>query len=142
MSPRLVPRRPCLLLILCLILCLAVAPAGCAVMGRQQKETRIDANSVARLKEGMTKSEVTQILGAPQEIIFSNKEHDPLREHAYIYEHETTHYTGIVLGIVNFGNADTKKDRVVVFFDDGGRVDHLGTTLDADRSGFGFPFGQ
>ena len=119
-----------------------LSQSGCLIFGRRQVESRMDPAAVAEIKVGMEKSQVTDILGAPQDILFSNKDHDPLREHAYIYEHETSHYTGISLAFVNFGNATTNKDRVVVFFDDGGKVIGVGDSLDARRSGFGFPFGK
>jgi outer membrane protein assembly factor BamE (lipoprotein component of BamABCDE complex) len=119
-----------------------VATSGCAILGRQQKDHRLDAESVAKVQKGMTKAEVTTLLGAPQEIIFSNKEHDPLREHAYVFEHTTTLYTAIVLAFINFGNSDEKRDRVMVFFDDQGRVDHVGASLRAEQAAYGFPFGR
>ena len=121
---------------------LVLSIPGCAILGRQQKERRIDSVALGEIEKGMSKTRVAEILGAPQEIIFSNKEHDPLREHAYVYEHETTHYTAISLAIINFGNATTMKDRVVVFFDEAGKVEHVGASLYAKHSGFGFPFGQ
>ena len=116
--------------------------AGCAIFGRQQKDHHIDPAAVAKVKKGMSKQEVTTLLGAPQEIIFSNKEHDPLREHAYVFEHTTAIYTAIVLAIVNFGNMDEKRERVMVFFDDQGKVDHLGVSLHALEAAYGFPFGR
>lgn len=121
---------------------LLLANSGCVVLGRQQKENRLDAGSVESISKGMSAADVTRILGAPQEILFSNREHDPLREHAYVFEHETSHYTGISLALVNFGEMTRKKDRVVVFFDQAGNVDHLGWSLNARDSSFGFPFGQ
>ena len=120
----------------------AVSVSGCAIFGRQQKDHRITPEQVAKVQKGMTKEQVTDILGAPTEIIFSNKEHDPLREHAYVFEHYTTQYTGIALAIVNFGNSDEKRDRVVVFFDEAGKVDHLGASLRAAEASYGFPFGK
>ena len=133
-------RRPWALLLLCAI---AFGPTtGCAILARQQKEHAIDPAALANVKKGMAKSEVTDLLGAPQEIIFSNKEHDPLREHAYVYQYEKTHYTAVSLAIINFGNMDTKKDRVMVFFDEVGRVDHVGSSLHADEASFKFPFGK
>lgn len=121
---------------------LLLTTSGCVVLGRQQKQNRLDAGSVERVTKGMSAAEVTAILGAPQEILFSNREHDPLREHAYIFEHETSHYTGISLALINFGEMSRRKDRVVVFFDDAGNVEHVGASLNADDSSFGFPFGQ
>jgi len=122
--------------------CIAVLLPGCAVLGRQQKDHPIDRESVAKVKKGMPKEEVTEILGAPTEILFSNKEHDPLREHAYIYEHTATRYTGIVLALVNFGNADEKRDRVIVWLDENGKVSQVGASLKAEESSYGFPFGR
>lgn len=128
-------------LALALALALAV-PTGCAVLGRQQKDHPIDPETLARIQKGMPREEVTRLLGAPTEIVFSNKALDPLVEHAYIYEHTATRYTGIVLAIVNFGNVDEKRDRVIVWLDPEGRVEHVGSSLKAVESEYGFPFGR
>jgi len=116
--------------------------AGCALMGRQQLDHRLDQEAVKEVKKGMSKEDVTRLLGAPQEIIFSNKEHDPLREHAYVFLHTTRLFTAIFFAFINFGNYDEKTDRVMVFFDDGGKVDHVGVTLKANDAEYGFPFGR
>lgn len=116
--------------------------SGCLLLGRQQKDHRIDAEKLAQVKKGMSKEEVSNLLGAPQEILFSNKALDPLREHAYIFEHTTTQYTGIVFLLMNFGNSDEKRDRAIVFFTDDGKVDHVGASLSAQSASYGFPFGQ
>ena len=115
---------------------------GCAVLGRQQKDHRIDPQALSKIKKGMSKEEVTNLLGAPQDIIFSNKQHDPLREHAYVFEHMTTKYTALAFAIINFGNSDEKRDRVLVFFDEDGKVNHVGASLYADSAEYGFPFGR
>ncbi len=120
----------------------AFSAPGCAVLGRAQKDHRISPERLAEVKKGMAKEDVTRLLGAPQEIIFSNKEHDPLREHAYVFQHATTKYPAIFFLFLNFGNQDEKHDRVVVFFDDLGRVDHVGATLVANTAAYGFPFGR
>jgi outer membrane protein assembly factor BamE (lipoprotein component of BamABCDE complex) len=116
--------------------------SGCAALGRQQKERPIDPDALAQVKKGMSKEDVTRLMGAPQDIIFSNKEHDPLREHAYVFTHSTTLYTAIVLAFINFGNYDEKTDRVMVFFDGNGKVDHVGASLRAKDAAYGFPFGR
>ena len=115
---------------------------GCAVMGRQYEDHPISSESVSRIQKGMPKEEVTQILGAPTEIIFSNKALDPLVEHAYIYEQTVTTYTGIVLALVNFGNVDEKRDRLIVWLTPDGKVEHVGASLKAADSSYGFPFGR
>lgn len=124
-----------------LLIVLLVAP-GCLIMARRQKDQAFPIEEVDRVQKGMTRSQVTDILGAPQEIIFSNKEHDPLREHAYVYEHTRDKGTAIFFGVVNFGNLDMKRDRVVVFFNEAGRVSNVGASLHANESLYGFPFGK
>lgn len=116
--------------------------SGCAVMGRRQVDHPIEPEKVAQVQKGMSKDEVTALLGAPQEILFSNKQLDPLVEHAYIYEHTRAKYTGIVFAFINFGNMDEKRDRVIVFFDPEGRVSSVGAALYADHADYGFPFGK
>lgn len=127
---------------LAILLGMIGALSSCLVMGRRQTDQPINANNVSQVKMGMSRHEVTDILGAPQEIIFSNKEHDPLREHAYVYEYERQAGTAIFFLVVNFGNLDTKHDRVVVFFDDDGKVSNVGSSLDGDQARYGFPFGK
>lgn len=124
------------------VLSLAMGMTGCAVLGRQQKDQPITLEAVQKVQKGMSKEEVTSILGAPQEILFSNKQLDPLREHAYIYEHIVTCYTGIVFVFVNFGNSDEKRDRVIVFFDESGKVANVGASLQSENAIYGFPFGR
>lgn len=120
----------------------AVALSGCAFFGRQQKDHALDPETVSKIEKGMPKADVVRILGAPTEIVFSNKAHDPLLEHAYVYEHTSTRYTGIVLALVNFGNMDQKRDRVIVWFDAEGKVESVGASLRAAESSYGFPFGR
>lgn len=130
------------LLLVIALLCISSALAGCAIMGQQQEDQPISANDVSQIKVGMTRNKVTDVLGAPQELIFSNKEHDPLREHAYVYEYTRKAGTAIFFLVVNFGNLDTKRDRVVVFFDENGKVSNVGASLHGDDAHFGFPFGK
>ena len=123
---------------------LALLPVvqGCVVFGRTQKDHRLEPDKISQVQKGMTKEQVTNILGAPQEIIFSNKEHDPLREHAYIFEYNVQKGTAIVLGLVNFGNLDEKRDRAIVFFGQDDRVINVASSLYGEQAGYGFPFGR
>ncbi len=58
---------------------------GC-FLSRTKVERPIDAEQVARIEVGKTtQREVVRILGAPTDIIFSNREHNPLRVFAYEY---------------------------------------------------------
>ena len=119
-----------------------LAAPGCLVMGRRQVDHPVDSTRLGKIEPGMPKAEVTALLGAPQEIVFSNKDHDPLREHAYVYEFVMTKFTGLSFGIINFGNADEKRDRVVVFLDDEGNVESVGASLYGTGASYGFPFGK
>ena len=125
-----------------LLVTVLLAGSGCAVLGRQQTDQPVLADNVNRIEKGMTKSQVTDILGAPQEIIFSNKEHDPLTEFAYVFEYKVELGTAIFFGIVNFGNLDEKRDRAIVFFDDNGTVRNVAQSLNGDQASYGFPFGK
>jgi outer membrane protein assembly factor BamE (lipoprotein component of BamABCDE complex) len=123
--------------------CLTVLAApGCAVLARQQTDQPVPAEQVQKVEKGMTKNQVTDLLGTPQEIIFSNKEHDPLREHAYVYEYKIQVGTAIFLGVVNFGNLDQKRDRAMIFFGEDGHVINVAQSLRAADARYGFPFGR
>ena len=125
--------------------CLLVVGASltsCAVLGRQQKDQPILAEKAAQVEKGMSKEQVVEILGAPNDFSYIRKENDPVREHAYIYEHIATKYTGIALAFINFGNSDEKRDRVVVFLDEAGKVSAVGKSLHANEASYGFPFGK
>ncbi len=124
------------------LLGLLLAVQGCVVFGRTQIDHPVPADKIAQVKKGMTKDQVTGILGAPQEIIFSNKEHDPLREHAYVFEYKVQKGTAILLGIVGFGNLDQKRDRAIVFFGEDGKVINVAQSLHGEQAGYGFPFGR
>ncbi len=119
-----------------------LALPGCLILGRQQTDQPVVPEKVAQVQKGMTKDQVTDLLGAPQEIIFSNKALDPLREHAYVYEYKAQKATAIFLGVVNFGNLDSKRDRVVVFFGEDGKVINVGQSLYGKSARYGFPFGR
>jgi len=124
------------------LLTLTLLTSGCAVMGRQQKNQPIVEENVNKIGPGTSKAQVTELLGAPQDIIFIRKDNDPVRELAYVYEYTATKYTGIVFAFLNFGNSDEKQDRVVVFLDEAGNVSHVGATYDGAKTSYGFPFGR
>jgi outer membrane protein assembly factor BamE (lipoprotein component of BamABCDE complex) len=134
-------RRHLLLLALLGPTAFAVAGSGCSVMGRRHYEHPLSQDVVAQIEPGMHKARVTELLGAPQEILFSNKELDPLVEHAYIYEYKVDAGTAIFFVVVNFGRLDSRSDRVIVFLDPAGLVTHVGSSFHSDEASFGFPFG-
>lgn len=117
--------------------------AGCFTFGRMEEESPIDPEAVARIEAGVsTKADVVQILGAPDEVIYNNREHDVLNEHAYVYRHGTRKVTAMFFGVLSFGRYDLRGDKVMVFFDPTGKVTHVASRFQADESRFGFPFGR
>jgi hypothetical protein len=89
-----------------------------------------------------TKEDVLRILGAPTDIIFSNRQHDPLHVFAYEYTYTVSKSTGFTIILVTFINQDRKRDHVVIFFDDQGIVSAVGTRLEAEDATYKFPFGE
>ena len=126
---------------LLLILFIFAAP-GC-FFSRSKLEVPIDAEKVGLIVAGeSTMEDVVRILGAPTDIIFSNREHDALKVFAYEYTYTVNKTTGFTLIVVTFLNADRKRDHVLVFFDDQGVVTSVGINLDADKASYKFPFGE
>ena len=64
--------------------------------------------------------------------------HSPL-DHSYTYEYTDTKSASLYLLVVSFTNTETKRDRVVVFFDEKGLVSHIGTSLNAKDVEFRLP---
>jgi outer membrane protein assembly factor BamE (lipoprotein component of BamABCDE complex) len=124
-----------------LLLVLAASP-GC-FFSRSKSQTPVQAAAVRKIVIGRsTMDDVVKALGAPTDIIFSNREHDPLRVFAYEYTYTVTKNTGLTLIVVTFINSDTKRDHVLVFFDERGVVSGVGSSLDSDRASYKLPFGQ
>jgi len=59
---------------------------------------------------------------------------------AYIYRQSLSKGTGLWLVLVTFGNYDTRKDQIVIFFDKNDVMTHYGVTLDAHKAAYGLPF--
>ena len=124
-----------------LFLLAALAFSGC-FLSRSKVKAPINAEMVGRIAVGKsTREDVVRLLGAPTDIIFCNKEHDPLRVFAYEYTYTVTKTTGLTLVVVTFLNTDTKRDHVLVFFDNRGVVSAVGKSLDADKASYKLPLG-
>jgi len=117
--------------------------SGCFTFGRMEEESPIDEATVSQIKAGAsTKADVIRLLGAPDEVIYNNKEHDVLNEHAYVYRHGTRKVTAMFFGVISFGRYDLRSDKVMVFFDSEGKVTDVASQYRADDARFGFPFGR
>ncbi|MEQ8767739.1 MAG: outer membrane protein assembly factor BamE [Planctomycetota bacterium] len=123
-------------------LLLICAAPGCFV-SRNTVDRPLDPEAIEEVKVGKTtKEQVVTLLGAPTDIIFSNKALDPLRAFAYEYSYSVTKTSGLTLIVITFLNSDTKRDHVLVFFDDDGVVSAIGSRLNAEFASYGLPFGD
>ena len=113
---------------------------GC-VLSQTTDGTPITKDRVSEIVVGhSTRADVANALGAPDEIIYSNLEHDPLFERAYRYlrtKRKTTYFTIILFSA---SRSDSNQDNVIVFFDDRGVVEDIATRLDMDAPRYGTPW--
>lgn len=142
-----------------LALVLLTAP-GC-VLGRVRDEVPLDAAKVAQIVPGVTtKARVVELLGAPTYVndriglrvvgrpeesgegnigpLLDELVRSPL-DHSYTYEYTDTKSASAYLLLVTFTNTETRRDRVVVFFDEQGVVSHVGKSLHAGEVEFRLP---
>src|SRR5581483_1727507 len=139
---------------------LAVALLPGCILGRIRDQSPIDPEAVKKIVVGQTtKKDVVDLLGAPAYVndriglrvlgkpvqgagntgpLIDELIHSPL-DHSYTYEYSDTKSLSLYLLIVSFTNQETKRDRVVVFFDEKGVVTHVGVTLDAKNVEFRMP---
>jgi outer membrane protein assembly factor BamE (lipoprotein component of BamABCDE complex) len=117
------------------VLLLAVAFVPACAIGRQDTNDPIDATVVARLEPGRTTArEVVELLGGPTEVVQLG------RRTAYRYDASTTKSAVLFLVVLNFGNQDTRQDRVWVFFDENDVLTHYGSTYGTHRTQYAMPW--
>lgn len=107
---------------------------ACA-FGRQDVNEPIDAPTVRGLVLGRTTArEVVERLGAPTDVVQLG------RRTAYRYDGATTKSTVLFLLLINFGNQDTRSDRVWVFFDENDVLTHCGASFGTHRTQYALPW--
>ena len=112
---------------------LALLVSSCA-FARNRTHEPIPAQAVAALEVGDSAARVTEVLGAPTEVVqLGNRSADR-------YDYTESKKTGLLLVVVGFYNSDSHQDRVWVFFDEASNLTHVGSTLKADETGYGMPW--
>ena len=113
---------------------------GC-VLTQTTDGTPLEPDAVNEIVIGeSTRADVTRLLGTPDEIVYSNREHDPLFERAFRYERTRRKTTYFTLILFSASNSDRNSDHVVVFFDDRGVVADVATRFDMDEPHYGKPW--
>ncbi len=108
--------------------------AACA-FARQDTNEPFDASAIAALQPGTTTArEVTERLGAPTEVVQLGK------RTAYRYDATSAKSTVLFLLLVNFGNQDTRSDRLWVFFDEKDVLSHYGVSFGTHRTQYAMPW--
>lgn len=119
----------------------AALGAGC-VLTQTTDGTKLDHAQVEGIVVGTsTRADVVALLGAPDEIIYSNLEHDPLFERAYSYRRTKRKTTYFTILLFSASRSDANDDHVIVFFDDRGVVEEVAVRLDMDAPRYGMPWG-
>lgn len=112
---------------------LALGASSCALT-KSQTHMPIPAADVMALQPGDSAAKVTDLLGAPTEVVQLG------RRSAYRYDFTETKRAGLWLIVVGFLNTDSQQDRVWVFLDENDNVSHVGATLDGTRAEWGMPW--
>ena len=107
-----------------LISCFLGPPGLGCVLSQSTSGTSLSWDQVdAIVVRGSTRADVTNVFGAPDEIIYSNLEHDPLFERAYKYSRRRRKTTFFTVILFSGARTDVNHDQVIVFFDDFGLVE-------------------
>ena len=115
-------------------LSLAATLAGCGI-ARQDVNEPLDAVRIQGLVPGETTArQVVELLGGPNEVVQLG------RRTAYRYDSSTTKSAVLFLFLVNFGNQDTRQDRLWVFFDENDVLSHFGATYGSHRTQYAMPW--
>ena len=118
---------------LSLLLLLLSFPA--CVFGRQDTNDPLDAVTIRGFVPGTTTArEVVERLGAPSDVV------QLARRTAYRYDATSTKSTFLALVVVNFGNQDTRSDRLWVFFDERDVLTHYGASFGTHRTQYSLPW--
>lgn len=125
----------------CLLSLLGLLGTGC-VLTQTTDGTRVLDAQIEKIVVGTsTRDDVGRLLGAPDEIIYSNLVHDALFERAFSYRRSKRRTTYFTVVVFSASRSDENNDHVVVFFDDAGIVEDVASRLDMDEPRYGAPWG-
>lgn len=118
------------------------AGLGC-VLSQTTSGTPLDGVQIDAIEVGRsTRADVVAMLGAPDDVIYSNLAHDALVERAFRYARTRRKTTFFSMILFSTSRSDSNGDHLVVFFDDQGVVEDVAARLDMDRPRYGAPWGD
>ena len=118
------------------------AGLGC-VLSQTTSGTPLDGVQIDAIEVGRsTRADVVAMLGAPDDVIYSNLDHDALVERAFRYGRTRRKTTFFSMILFSTSRSDSNGDHLVVFFDDQGVVEDVAARLDMDRPRYGAPWGD
>lgn len=105
------------------------------VLYRGDTNEPLSAAAIAQLKPGVTTAQqALDLLGAPNDVIQLGE------RSAWYYEHLSSKTAGFWALVVVLSSTDARTDRLWLFFDKAGTLQHAGSTLSAGRTGFALPW--
>ena len=149
------PQRGTLVLLIALL-----CGSGCFVQKRRDR-VPLDPEALSRIEPGTTTmAKVAELMGAPNEIIWSNGVMTPVDlkgttgvintflaqgedtfARAYHYRYTLYKMSGFTVILFSTASHDTKYDDAYVFFDEKGVVTHVGASIDSEKASYS-PFGS
>ena len=104
---------------------------GC-FLNRETINEPIDALMVRQLEVGMSARSAVEKLGAPSEVVQLG------RRTAYRYDAAVEKSSVLLLGLISFRNSDLRSDRLWLFFDEGDKLTHFGSTFATHHPQYAF----
>ncbi|MEM1448405.1 MAG: outer membrane protein assembly factor BamE [Planctomycetota bacterium] len=112
---------------------LSFTTSGC-FLSRSRDNPVLDRQDVEAIVPGVsTQEHVTQLLGAPNEVVQLG------RRSAWRFEHTVQKQTALFLVILSLRGVDTQSDRIWVFFDEEGTVTTVGSMFLAKTAEYDLP---
>ncbi|MEM9378648.1 MAG: outer membrane protein assembly factor BamE [Planctomycetota bacterium] len=112
---------------------LSFTTSGC-FLSRSRDNPVLDRQDVEAIVPGVsTQEHVTQLLGAPNEVVQLG------RRSAWRFEHTVQKQTALFLIVLGLNGVDTQSDRIWVFFDEQGTVTTVGSMFLANTAEYDLP---
>jgi outer membrane protein assembly factor BamE (lipoprotein component of BamABCDE complex) len=118
-----------------IVLLLAALAAPSCFLSRSTVNEPLRGAEIEKLLPGKTTAaEVTQLLGAPSEVVQLGA------RTAYRYDFSVRKRGGFSIIVLTFLNEDARSDRIWLFFDEDDLLTHAGSTSEAANARYAMPW--